>query len=136
MFVSLNYRLSALGYLDLTRYATAERPIDHGAFDMFLDLVRSSFGPKILRLKGLIAFADRPDQPVVIHGVQHVLHVPAVLKAWPDPDRRSRLVMIVEDVSRAAIERLWDAFVGRPRIDAPDAAALTDNPLAPATLRL
>ncbi len=115
---------------------TAERPIDHGAFDMFLDLVRSSFGPKILRLKGLIAFADRPDQPVVIHGVQHVLHVPAVLPVWPDPDRRSRLVMIVEDVSRTAIERLWDAFVGRPRVDAPDAAALTDNPLAPATLRL
>lgn len=115
---------------------TAERPIDHGSFDMFLDLVRSSFGPKILRLKGLIAFADRPDQPVVIHGVQHVLHVPAVLPVWPDPDRRSRLVMIVEDVSRAAIERLWDAFVGRPRVDAPDAAALTDNPLAPATLRL
>lgn len=115
---------------------TAERPIEHGAFDMFLDLVRSSFGPRILRLKGLIAFADRPDQPVVIHGVQHVLHVPAVLDAWPDPDRRSRLVMIVEDVPRAAIERLWDAFVGRPRIDAPDAAALTDNPLAPATLRM
>lgn len=115
---------------------TAERPIDHGAFDMFLDLVRSSFGPRILRLKGLIAFADRPDQPVVIHGVQHVLHVPAVLPAWPDPDRRSRLVMIVEDVPRDAIERLWDAFVGRPRVDAPDAAALVDNPLAPATLRL
>jgi len=28
VFVSLNYRLSALGYLDLSRYATAERPID------------------------------------------------------------------------------------------------------------
>jgi para-nitrobenzyl esterase len=28
MFVSINYRLSALGYLDFTRYATAERPID------------------------------------------------------------------------------------------------------------
>lgn len=115
---------------------TAERPIDHGAFDMFLDLVRSSFGPRILRLKGLIAFSDRPDRPVVIHGVQHLLHVPAVLPAWPDPDRRSRLVMIVEDVPRDAIERLWDAFVGRPRVDAPDAAALVDNPLAPATLRL
>jgi para-nitrobenzyl esterase len=28
VFVSVNYRLSALGYLDFTRYATADRPID------------------------------------------------------------------------------------------------------------
>ncbi len=28
VFVSLNYRLSALGYLDFSRYATADRPID------------------------------------------------------------------------------------------------------------
>jgi hypothetical protein len=28
------------------------------------------------------------------------------------------------------VRRLFDAFLGVPRVDVPDAAALTDNPLA------
>ena len=66
----------------------------------------------------------------MIHGVQHVVHVPAVLERWPSEDRRSRIVFIVDDLDRAYVETLWDAFLGRPAVDAPDAAALTDNPLA------
>jgi G3E family GTPase len=66
----------------------------------------------------------------VIHGVQHVFHVPAVLRALPDADRRSRLVLIVKDLDKSFVERLWNAFLGRPSVDAPDRAALTDNPLA------
>jgi G3E family GTPase len=109
---------------------TSEEPIRRGAFDLFLDLLRSAHGPKLLRVKGLVALAEDPDRPVVIHGVQHVIHVPAVLPAWPDGDRRSRLVFITKDLDRSFVERLWDAFLGRPRVDAPDAAALADNPLA------
>jgi G3E family GTPase len=67
---------------------------------------------------------------VVIHGVQHVIHVPAVLPRWPSEDRRSRLVLIVDDLDKAYVEKHWDAFLGKPRIDAPDAAALSDNPLS------
>ncbi|HEX8168014.1 MAG TPA: GTP-binding protein [Beijerinckiaceae bacterium] len=109
---------------------SSETPISRGAFDLFLDLLRSAHGPKLLRVKGLVALADDPDRPVAIHGVQHVFHVPAVLPAWPDQDRRSRLVFIVRDLEKSFVERLWDAFLGKPRIDAPDAAALADNPLA------
>jgi G3E family GTPase len=114
---------------------TAERPIGQGALDMFLDLVRSSFGPKILRLKGLVDVLESPGRPVLIQGVQHVLHVAGLLPAWPDGDRRSRLVLIVDDVPEIAVRRLWDAFTGQPAIDTPDAAAIADNPLAPATMR-
>jgi G3E family GTPase len=109
---------------------TSDEPIRRGAFDLFLDLLRSAHGPKLLRVKGLVAIAEDPDRPVVIHGVQHVFHVPAVLPRWPDADRRSRLVFIVKDLDRSFVERLWDAFLGRPSIDQPDAAALADNPLA------
>jgi G3E family GTPase len=109
---------------------TSDEPIRRGAFDMFLDLLRSAHGPKLLRVKGLVAIAEDPERPVVIHGVQHVLHVPAVLPRWPDGDRRSRLVFIVKDLDRSFVERLWTAFLGRPGIDEPDAAALADNPLA------
>ncbi len=109
---------------------TCDEPIRQGALDMFLDLLRSAHGPKLLRVKGLVAVAEDPDRPVVIHGVQHVFHVPAVLPAWPSEDRRSRLVFIVQDLDRGFVERLWDAFLGRPAVDRPDAAALTDNPLS------
>lgn len=113
---------------------TADRPLGRGALDMFLELVRASFGPKLLRVKGLVEVAEEPGRPIVIHGVQHVIHVPGLLPAWPDSDHRSRLVFIVDDVPREPIERLWDAFAGKPSVDRPDAAALTDNPLAPPTM--
>ncbi|GJD96816.1 CobW family GTP-binding protein [Methylobacterium iners] len=109
---------------------TSDAPVPRAAFEMFLDLLRSGHGPKLLRLKGLVALADEPDRPLVVHGVQHVIHTPVHLERWPDDDRRSRLVLIVRDLDPAFVTSLWDAFLGRPRPDAPDAAALTANPLA------
>ena len=109
---------------------TSETPIRQGTLDMFLDLLRSSQGAKLLRVKGLVALAEDPEHPVVIHGVQHVIHVPAVLARWPSEDRRSRIVFIVDDLERDIVEKLWNAFLGKPAIDQPDAAALSDNPLS------
>jgi G3E family GTPase len=109
---------------------TSDRPIRQGALDTFLDFLRSSQGTKLLRVKGLIALAEDPEHPVVIHGVQHVIHVPAILPRWPSPDRRSRVVFIVQDLDREPVEKLWNAFTGNPGIDQPDAAALSDNPLS------
>ncbi len=109
---------------------TSDRPIRQGTLDMFLDLLRSSQGAKLLRVKGLVALAEDPEHPVVIHGVQHVIHVPAVLERWPSEDRRSRIVFIVDDLDRETVEKLWNAFLGKPAIDQPDAAALADNPLS------
>ncbi|QRM29850.1 GTP-binding protein [Microvirga sp. VF16] len=109
---------------------TSDEPIRQGTLDMFLDLLRSSQGAKLLRVKGLVALAEDPEHPVVIHGVQHVIHVPAVLPRWPSEDRRSRIVFIVDDLERETVEKLWNAFLGRPAVDQPDAAALSDNPLS------
>jgi hypothetical protein len=39
-------------------------------------------------------------------------------------------VFIVNDLDRAYVESLWNAFLGRPSVDEPDAAALSDNPLS------
>lgn len=109
---------------------TSDEPIRQGTLDMFLDLLRSSQGAKLLRVKGLVALAEDPEHPVVIHGVQHVIHVPAVLSRWPSEDRRSRIVFIVDDLERETVEKLWNAFLGKPAVDQPDAAALSDNPLS------
>src|SRR5262249_53771021 len=43
-------------------------------FDMFLDLLRSLHGPNLLRLKGVVKLAETPASPIVVHGVQHILH--------------------------------------------------------------
>src|SRR5579883_140183 len=111
-------------------YAT-DRPISAAAFDMFLELLRSAHGPNLLRVKGIVKIAENPEQPVVIHGVQHVFHPAAQLAAWPDADHRTRLVFIVRDIAPATISGLFDAFLGAAQVDKPDRAALVDNPLVP-----
>jgi G3E family GTPase len=105
--------------------------IDPGAFAQFLSLLGSMLGPKLLRLKGLIALSDRPDAPIQLDGVQHVFHPPRLLAGWPDADHETRIVIIVEGVAARDVESLWAALVRTPRIDSPDLAALSDNPLAP-----
>jgi G3E family GTPase len=111
-------------------YAT-DRAIAASAFDMFLELLRAAHGPNLLRVKGIVKIAENPEQPVVIHGVQHVFHPPAQLEAWPDEDHRTRLVFIVRDVAPAMISGLFDAFIGDAKVDRPDRAAIVDNPLVP-----
>jgi G3E family GTPase len=106
-------------------------PIDPSAFAQFLSLIGSMLGPKLLRFKGLFALANRPDAPILVDGVQHVFHAPRELPAWPDDDHATRAVVIVEGVAAREVENLWAALTRAPRIDAPDLAALTDNPLAP-----
>lgn len=108
-----------------------DRPVDPMALDLFVDLLRSAHGDKLLRMKGIVQLSTNPDRPVVLHGVQSVFHPPERLAAWPDAsDRRTRLVLITKDLPEAFVRDLFDAFTGTPKIDRPDRAALEDNPLA------
>lgn len=107
------------------------RPVPPIAVSLFLELLRSAHGPKLLRFKGLIALADDPDRPLVAHGVQHVMHEPQRLAAWPDADHTTRMVFILRDLAPSFVEELWKAAVGEPAVDRADGAALNNNPLAP-----
>jgi G3E family GTPase len=107
-----------------------EAAIPASTLELFLDLLRTAHGSKILRLKGIVRLAEEPEQPVVLHMVQHVLHPPARLESWPDSDRRSRLVCVTHDLEPAKVRRMLDAFLGIPAVDQPDRAAITENPLA------
>lgn len=113
-----------------------EKPIDPMALDMFIDLLRSAHGEKLLRMKAIVAVSDRPDRPLVLHGVQSIFHPPVRLAAWPGEDRRTRMVLITKDLPEAFVRDLFDAFLGKPRIDMPDRAALSDNPLAIPGMRI
>lgn len=114
-----------------------EKAIDPMALEMFIDLLRSAHGEKLLRMKAIIATSDRPERPLVLHGVQSIFHPPVRLAAWPNPeDRRTRMVLITKDLPEAFVKDLFDAFLGKPRIDTPDRAALSDNPLAIPGMRI
>ncbi|AVA23211.1 MULTISPECIES: GTP-binding protein [unclassified Rhizobium] len=107
------------------------QPIDPIALEMFIDLLRSAHGEKLLRMKAIVAMSDRPERPVVLHGVQNIFHPPVRLPAWPNPDdRRTRMVIITKDLPEDFVKGLFDAFLSKPRVDTPDRAALQDNPLA------
>src|SRR6185295_10841919 len=56
-------------------------------------------GNDLLRVKGLVRFADRPDRPAVVQAAQHAMFTPEWLDAWPDSDERSRLVFIVHEIA-------------------------------------
>lgn len=107
-----------------------ETPIPLNTLEMFLDLMRSAHGDKILRMKGIVQLADEPERPVVFHVVQHLMHPPARLESWPDADRRSRIVCITKNLAPEMVRKMFDAFLGVPQVDMPDKAALTANPLS------
>ncbi|WP_377297420.1 CobW family GTP-binding protein [Rhizobium sp. SGZ-381] len=108
-----------------------DRPIDPMALDMFIDLLRSAHGEKLLRMKAIVNLSDNPERPLVLHGVQSIFHPPERLARWPEgSDRRSRMVLITQGLAEGFVKDLFAAFTGEPRIDRPDRAALEDNPLA------
>ena len=76
-----------------------QRPMNRLGFAMALGGLARDHGEKLLRVKGLIEFADRPEGPAAIHAVQHTLYPPRWLERWPDADQTSRLVFIVRDLA-------------------------------------
>ena len=89
--------------------AVFDRPLDWTAFGVWASMLLHRHGADVLRLKGLLNVEGVPT-PVLINGVQHIVHPPSHLEAWPDADRRSRLIFIVRGLQRARIERSLAVF--------------------------
>jgi len=85
-----------------------EAPVEWPKLRAWLTALASLKGPNLLRVKGIINVAGR-ERPVVIHGVQHVFHPPEELRAWPDPDRRTRLVFITRNIAAEALAQSFTA---------------------------
>ncbi|KQT54045.1 MULTISPECIES: CobW family GTP-binding protein [unclassified Aureimonas] len=108
-----------------------ETPIPVAVIHEFLDLLAGTQGPRLLRMKAVVATVEQPGRPLVLHGVRTYLHPPVRLPAWPgDMKPASRLVLIGDGLDERHIRDLFAAFTGVPRLDSPDRKALTDNPLA------
>jgi G3E family GTPase len=110
---------------DETIYAfalTFEGELDWTLFGLWLTMLLNRHGEKLLRVKGMLNVAGSPA-PVAVHGVQHLVHPPIHMAAWPDADRRSRLVFIVDGLDHILIERSLRAFLRLgPGVRAPAAA--------------
>jgi G3E family GTPase len=87
-----------------------EEEIDWTAFGVWLTLLLHRHGTKILRVKGLLRVSDAAG-PIVLHGVQHVIHPPVHLEEWPDEDRASRIVFIVQGIAPALLHRSLKALL-------------------------
>lgn len=85
------------------------QPLDWTAFGIWMSMLLHCHGDKVLRIKGLLNVQD-VETPVLINGVQHIVHPPVHLAEWPDDDHKSRLIFIVQGMSVDSIKRSLDAF--------------------------
>lgn len=88
---------------------TVERAVDWTAFGLWLTMLLNRHGERVLRVKGILNIA-REERPVAIHGVQHLVHTPVHMERWPDEDRRSRIVFIVDGLDVGLLKRSFEAF--------------------------
>jgi G3E family GTPase len=90
---------------------TFDQPLDWTAYGIWMTMLLNHYGDNVLRIKGMLNVSG-VQTPVLINGVQHVVHPPVHLEAWPDDDHRSRLVFIVRNMDRKRIEASLAAFNG------------------------
>jgi G3E family GTPase len=90
-----------------------DEPLDWTAFGVWLTMLLQARGRDVLRVKGLLDVGAQG--PVVLNGVQHVVHPPLHLDSWPDEDRRSRIVFVARGVDEEALKASLLAFSRAPR---------------------
>jgi len=82
------------------------------ALQLLIEALGENLGPRLLRVKGLVNVLERPGTPALLHGSQKLLHGVEWLPAWPNDDRRTRIVFITLDAGREMVEELI-AFADR-----------------------
>jgi G3E family GTPase len=93
---------------------TDDQPLPVGALEEAFDMLLTLRGEQVLRVKGLVNI-EGSDAPIAIHAVQHSFYPPARLARWPDADRRSRIVFIVEGLDEAFVAHTMDSFIADAR---------------------
>jgi len=89
-----------------------DAPIDEDRFRAWLRSLYSLRAPGLLRLKGIVNFADA-NGPVLIQAVAGVFSPPARLETWPQGHPETHLVLIFKGLSAEDVERSFRANVLR-----------------------
>lgn len=106
-----------------------DEPIDWTGFGVWLTMLLNRHGDRVLRVKGILDIAGE-ERPVAVHGVQHLVHSPVHLAGWPDGERTSRIVFIVDGLDAKLLKRSFNAFALAGRAKAglqPEAAGHVRN---------
>jgi G3E family GTPase len=90
-----------------------DEPIAGETLDRWLNSLLRFRGPDLLRFKAIVNVAELPG-PLVLHGVQHVIHPPMILKEWPSDDRRTRMVFITYGIDDDALRSSFGQFAAEP----------------------
>ena len=74
-----------------------KEPLDWTAFGLWLSMLLYAHGEKMLRVKGIVDVGERG--PVVINGVQHIIHPPHHLEDWRGEEQKnSQIVFIMKGI--------------------------------------
>jgi len=88
-------------------------PVSWSGWAAWSHLVKSEFGARLIRVKGLLEMADA-GEIAFVQGVQGVFHAPQRLPGWPDADHENRLVCIARDLREADIAATLPALNAAP----------------------
>jgi len=89
---------------------TFEGELDWTCFGLWLSMLLNRHGSDIMRVKGVLHVKD-DHRPVILHGVQHTIHPPEHVEAWPDDDRRSELIFITRSIAASRVADSLGAFM-------------------------
>jgi len=89
---------------------TFDEPVQRDNLRAALEMLCAFRGEHLLRVKGIVN-AIGHDTPLVVHAVHHTLYPIETLEAWPDDDRRTRLVFIERDLDGEFIRKTLENFV-------------------------
>lgn len=90
-----------------------DQPLPTAAFGEWMDMVMALRGDDLLRVKGIVHLLESPQQPLAIHGAQHLFAPPQRLPAWPGEDRRTRIVFITRGLDAQALDETLSVLVRR-----------------------
>ena len=85
--------------------------VDWTVFSVWLSLLLHAHGAQVLRVKGLLN-VEGTEAPVVVHGVQQLMHPPTHLERWPSDDHRSRLIVIVRGLEPHRVQDSLTRYLG------------------------
>ncbi len=85
-----------------------EKPLNWAAFGIWLSALLYAHGEAVYRVKGILDTGE--EGPVLLNGVQHIIHPPQHLDSWNEEEHQSSLVFIMRDIDPELILKSLKAF--------------------------
>lgn len=83
-------------------------PLDWTAFGLWMSMLLYTHGEKMLRIKGIVDVGE--NGPIVINGVQHIIHPPHHLEDWNEEEHNSQIVFIMKGIDPHQVMESLVAF--------------------------